>query len=91
MNVLLNSFHLNGHTLVFLALSFQKKSICDVKRCERSIFSVALCFVGVTYNVSLLRDVLNHPKFRLGDITTKFLPQEYPKGFKGKTTESQGC
>ncbi|XP_073256263.1 propionyl-CoA carboxylase alpha chain, mitochondrial-like [Porites lutea] len=38
---------------------------------------------GVTYNVSLLRDVLNHPKFRLGDITTKFLPQEYPSGFKG--------
>lgn len=38
----------------------------------------------MTYNVSLLRDVLNHPKFRLGDITTKFLPQEYPSGFKGK-------
>ncbi|XP_048588525.1 propionyl-CoA carboxylase alpha chain, mitochondrial isoform X2 [Nematostella vectensis] len=38
---------------------------------------------GVTDNVSLLRDVLNHPKFRAGDITTKFLPMEYPKGFKG--------
>lgn len=38
---------------------------------------------GVTYNVSLLRDVLNHPKFRMGDITTKFLPLEYPSGFKG--------
>ncbi|CAH3146283.1 unnamed protein product [Pocillopora meandrina] len=38
---------------------------------------------GVTYNVSLLRDVLNHPKFRLGTITTKFLPEEYPSGFKG--------
>ena len=52
--------------------------------------SAVLCFVGVTYNVSLLRDVLNHPKFRLGDITTKFLPQEYPKGFKGNTCD-QGC
>lgn len=40
--------------------------------------------VGVTYNVSLLRDVLNHPKFRMGDITTKFLPLEYPSGFKGE-------
>ena len=52
--------------------------------------SAVLYFVGVTYNVSLLRDVLNHPKFRLGDITTKFLPQEYPKGFKGNTSD-QGC
>lgn len=44
---------------------------------------------GVTYNVSLLRDVLNHPKFRKGDITTKFLPQEYPSGFKGHQLTEQ--
>ena len=48
---------------------------------EKYYFNIS----GVTYNVSLLRDVLNHPKFRLGDITTKFLPQEYPSGFKGKS------
>ncbi|XP_068686339.1 propionyl-CoA carboxylase alpha chain, mitochondrial-like isoform X2 [Montipora foliosa] len=44
---------------------------------------------GVTYNVSLLRDVLNHPKFRMGNITTKFLPEEYPGGFKGHQLTEQ--
>lgn len=44
---------------------------------------------GVTYNVSLLRDVLNHPKFRMGNITTKFLPEEYPSGFKGHQLTEQ--
>ena len=53
------------------------------------VHSTLFFLVGVTYNVSLLRDVLNHPKFRLGDITTKFLPQEYPSGFKGKESTAQ--
>ena len=39
---------------------------------------------GVTHNVSLLREIVSHPKFRNGqDITTKFLPEEFPKGFDG--------
>jgi propionyl-CoA carboxylase alpha chain len=39
---------------------------------------------GVTHNVSLLREVISHPRFRDGkDVTTKFLSQEFPKGFEG--------
>ena len=39
---------------------------------------------GVTHNVSLLREVVSHPRFRDGkDVTTKFLSQEFPKGFDG--------
>ncbi|XP_078258340.1 propionyl-CoA carboxylase alpha chain, mitochondrial [Rhinoraja longicauda] len=38
---------------------------------------------GVTHNVSLLREVITHPRFVKGDITTNFLPEVYPDGFKG--------
>ncbi|XP_044142338.1 propionyl-CoA carboxylase alpha chain, mitochondrial [Bufo gargarizans] len=38
---------------------------------------------GVTHNIPLLREVITHPRFIKGDITTKFLPEVYPDGFKG--------
>lgn len=38
---------------------------------------------GVKHNISLLQDVLAHEKFISGDISTKFLPEYYPDGFKG--------
>ncbi|XP_025064404.1 propionyl-CoA carboxylase alpha chain, mitochondrial isoform X2 [Alligator sinensis] len=38
---------------------------------------------GVTHNIALLREVIIHPCFVQGDISTKFLPEVYPDGFKG--------
>ncbi|XP_060681830.1 propionyl-CoA carboxylase alpha chain, mitochondrial isoform X1 [Hemiscyllium ocellatum] len=38
---------------------------------------------GVTHNIPLLREVIIHPRFVKGDITTNFLPEVYPDGFKG--------
>lgn len=38
---------------------------------------------GVTHNVPLLRDVISHPRFAAGKLSTGFLPEEYPQGFKG--------
>ena len=38
---------------------------------------------GVTHNVPLLRDVISHPRFAQGRLSTGFLPEEYPSGFKG--------
>lgn len=38
---------------------------------------------GLTHNVNFLRDVLDNPRFVSGALTTKFIPEEYPKGFKG--------
>jgi propionyl-CoA carboxylase alpha chain len=38
---------------------------------------------GVNHNVAFLRSVLEHPRFVSGDISTKFIPQEYPHGFHG--------
>ena len=39
---------------------------------------------GVTHNASLLQEILKHPKFIEGDITTNFLYEHYPEGFSGK-------
>jgi propionyl-CoA carboxylase alpha chain len=39
---------------------------------------------GVTNNISLLRDIITEERFVSGNITTKYLPQVYPEGFKGK-------
>ncbi|CAG8503278.1 5029_t:CDS:2 [Funneliformis mosseae] len=38
---------------------------------------------GVTHNISLLREVIGSSRFQSGKISTKFLGEEYPKGFKG--------
>ncbi|KAJ4949616.1 hypothetical protein JOQ06_021126 [Pogonophryne albipinna] len=38
---------------------------------------------GVTHNIPLLREIITHPRFISGDITTNFLPEVYPEGFKG--------
>ncbi|XP_063809304.1 propionyl-CoA carboxylase alpha chain, mitochondrial isoform X3 [Pseudophryne corroboree] len=44
---------------------------------------------GVTHNIPLLREVITHPRFIKGDITTKFLPEVYPDGFKGHSLTSE--
>jgi propionyl-CoA carboxylase alpha chain len=38
---------------------------------------------GVTNNISLLRDIITEERFVKGNISTKYLPQVYPEGFKG--------
>uniref|UniRef100_A0A4W4F184 Propionyl-CoA carboxylase alpha chain, mitochondrial n=1 Tax=Electrophorus electricus TaxID=8005 RepID=A0A4W4F184_ELEEL len=38
---------------------------------------------GVTHNIPLLREIIVHPRFVAGDISTNFLPEVYPDGFKG--------
>merc|ERR1711990_327751 len=43
---------------------------------------------GVTHNASLLQEILKHPKFIEGDITTNFLYEHYPDGFHGKQLTS---
>lgn len=46
-----------------------------------SKFSLSLS--GVTHNIPLLREIIVHPRFISGDISTNFLPEVYPDGFKG--------
>ncbi|KNC96487.1 acetyl-CoA carboxylase, biotin carboxylase subunit [Spizellomyces punctatus DAOM BR117] len=44
---------------------------------------------GVTHNIPLLRDVISHPRFVQGKLSTAFLAEEYPKGFKGHRLTEQ--
>ncbi|KAE8625887.1 hypothetical protein XENTR_v10006428 [Xenopus tropicalis] len=44
---------------------------------------------GVTHNIPLLHEIITHPLFVKGDITTKFLPEVYPDGFKGHTLSQE--
>uniref|UniRef100_A0A2C9K9Y5 propionyl-CoA carboxylase n=1 Tax=Biomphalaria glabrata TaxID=6526 RepID=A0A2C9K9Y5_BIOGL len=39
---------------------------------------------GVTHNIPLLRDILTEERFVKGDISTNYLPEVFPDGFKGK-------
>ncbi|KAM6956440.1 propionyl-CoA carboxylase alpha chain [Aplochiton taeniatus] len=45
---------------------------------------------GVTHNIPLLREIITHPRFISGDISTNFLPEVYPDGFKGHTLSAEG-
>lgn len=38
---------------------------------------------GLNHNVCFLRDVMDNAKFISGDLSTKFIPEEYPDGFHG--------
>lgn len=38
---------------------------------------------GVIHNIPLLREVIGHDRFRSGNISTKFLAEEFPQGFQG--------
>ena len=46
---------------------------------------------GISHNISFLQAVLNHERFRKGDISTNFIEQVWSKGFTGAelSTEAQ--
>ena len=41
---------------------------------------------GVNHNIPVLRDIITQPCFISGDITTNFIAEVYPGGFKGLVT-----
>lgn len=52
---------------------------------ERSIKALDSYVIrGVTNNIPLLRDILTEKTFGKGNISTNYLPQVYPDGFKGR-------
>ena len=38
---------------------------------------------GLSHNVDFLSAIMQHPRFRSGELTTGFIPEEYPEGFQG--------
>ncbi|XP_071552299.1 propionyl-CoA carboxylase alpha chain, mitochondrial-like [Panulirus ornatus] len=57
---------------------------------ERSVKALdAYVIRGVTHNIPLLRDILTEDCFLSGNISTNYLPEVYPDGFKGKQLSSR--
>ena len=44
---------------------------------------------GISDNVDFLSALMQHPRFRSGDITTGFIAEEYPEGFEGAPADKQ--
>ena len=38
---------------------------------------------GIGHNVDFLSALMQHPRFRAGELTTGFIAEEYPEGFQG--------
>ena len=44
---------------------------------------------GISDNVDFLSALMQHPRFRAGDLTTDFIAEEYPDGFHGAPADAQ--
>jgi propionyl-CoA carboxylase alpha chain len=44
---------------------------------------------GISDNVDFLSALMQHPRFREGNITTGFIAEEYPEGFEGAPADDQ--
>jgi propionyl-CoA carboxylase alpha chain len=44
---------------------------------------------GISDNVDFLSALMQHPRFREGNITTGFIAEEYPEGFDGAPADAQ--
>jgi len=44
---------------------------------------------GIGHNVDFLSALMQHPRFREGNITTNFIAEEYPEGFDGAPADEQ--
>ena len=44
---------------------------------------------GIGHNVDFLSALMQHPRFRAGNITTDFIAEEYPEGFEGAPADAQ--
>jgi propionyl-CoA carboxylase alpha chain len=41
---------------------------------------------GVGHNINFVSAIMQHPRFRSGELTTGFIAEEYPDGFRGAPT-----
>jgi len=44
---------------------------------------------GLGHNVDFLSAIMQHPRFRSGELTTGFIAEEYPEGFAGAATPAE--
>ena len=45
--------------------------------------------VGLGHNIDFVSAIMQHPRFRSGELTTGFIAEEYPEGFTGAATSEE--
>ena len=60
-----------------------RASAIDEMRMALDTFEVE----GIGHNLPFVAAVMDHPRFRSGNITTAFIAEEYPDGFQGTTLD----
>jgi propionyl-CoA carboxylase alpha chain len=53
-----------------------------IERCAAALD--AYCVRGVNHNIGFLSAIMAHPRFRAGKLTTGFIAEEFPDGFRGR-------
>jgi propionyl-CoA carboxylase alpha chain len=44
---------------------------------------------GLGHNIDFVSAIMQHPRFRAGELTTGFIAEEYPEGFSGAATSDE--
>ena len=44
---------------------------------------------GLSHNIDFVSAIMQHPRFRSGELTTGFIAEEYPEGFHGAATSPE--
>jgi propionyl-CoA carboxylase alpha chain len=53
-----------------------------IDRCAAALD--AYCVRGVNHNIGFLSAIMAHPRFRAGKLSTGFIAEEFPDGFRGR-------
>ncbi|HEY0148410.1 MAG TPA: acetyl/propionyl/methylcrotonyl-CoA carboxylase subunit alpha [Allosphingosinicella sp.] len=48
----------------------------------------SFAIAGIGHNIDFLSALMQHPRFRSGEITTGFIAEEYPEGFEGAPADA---
>jgi propionyl-CoA carboxylase alpha chain len=48
----------------------------------------AFAIDGIGHNIDFLSALMQHPRFRAGELTTGFIAEEYPEGFQGAPADT---
>jgi propionyl-CoA carboxylase alpha chain len=62
-----------------------REQAIDAQICSLNQFVID----GISDNVDFLSALMQHPRFRKGDLSTGFIAEEYPEGFEGAPADEQ--
>ena len=49
----------------------------------------AYCIRGLNHNIAFIAAIMAHPRFREGRLSTNFIAEEFPDGFKGRALDDR--